>query len=130
MLLYKHSSRCPAAIQLFLDCNPQYWPFIPISQDEALRDNQSYQLPSSIPDDPSSLLTVSDRIRSDHETGYCMNDLPPVPSNKYTFSLRQRAEQFEYFKNKLDLEMPNFNLDLYNAAIVAVCKLYYSMTNT
>ncbi|CAF4318376.1 unnamed protein product, partial [Adineta steineri] len=30
MLLYKHSIRCPSASQLFLDCNRQYWNFVPI----------------------------------------------------------------------------------------------------
>ncbi len=122
MLLYKHSARCPAAIQLFLDCNPQYWSFIPMLQNEAQDDNQFYQLPNSIPMDPSSLFITSADLRSDNEAGCCMTDLPPLPSNKYTFSTRQCAQQFLYFKNKQDYRWPNFNLDLYNATILAVCK--------
>ncbi|CAF1416271.1 unnamed protein product [Adineta steineri] len=42
MLLYKHSIRCSSAIQLFLDCNPQYWDFVPMLKTEiqnSLRNN-------------------------------------------------------------------------------------------
>lgn len=123
MLLYKHSARCPTAMQLFLNCNPQYWSFVPMLEQEAQKDNQSYQLPHSVPHDPSSLLITSSNIRSDHEAGCCMTNLPPLPSNKYTFSTRQCAQQFQYFKTKQDYYIPNYNLNLYNAKIIAVCKL-------
>ncbi len=63
MLLYKHSARYPAAIQLFLDFNPQYWSFIPMLEREAQNNNQFYELPGSIPADPSSLLLTSARTR-------------------------------------------------------------------
>ena len=122
MLLYKHSARCPKAIQMFLDLNPRYWPLIPMPIREAQQENQSYVLPPSIPEDPTSHVITSIHTRSDHITGSCMVDLPPFPSNQYTFSTRQCAEQFRFFKTKEDLQMPNYNLDLYNATIVAVCK--------
>ena len=128
MLLYKHSARCPAAIQLFLDCNPHYWCFTPMPQQDAQRENQGYELPTSIPADPSSLSVTSAQTRSDHEAGCCMTDLPPFPSNQYTFSTGQCAQQFRYFKMKQDYHLPNGNLDLYNAVIIAVCKLTHPLS--
>ena len=125
MLLYKHSARCPAAMQLFLDCNSQYWPFIPMLEQDAQKDNQLYQLPPSIPPDPSSPLMTSSHTRTDHEAGCSMTNLPPLPSRQYTFSTRQSAQQFLYFKNRQDYYWPNFNLNLYRAAIIALCKYSY-----
>ena len=122
MLLYKHFARCPTAIQLFLDCNPHYWSFVPMLKQDAQQENHSYRRPSSIPIDPTSTTNANRHIRSDHETGLCMTDLPPLPSNDYTFSNRQCVEQFQYFQNKRDYQWPNFHLDLYNAKIIAVCK--------
>jgi hypothetical protein len=122
MLLYRHSARCPKAIQIFLDLNPHYWPLIPMPIHEAQRENQSYILSPTIPEDPTSHVITSIHTRSDHMSGSCMVDLPPFPSNQYTFSTRQCVEQFQFFKIKEDLRMPNCNLDLYNATIVAVCK--------
>ncbi|CAF1029997.1 unnamed protein product [Adineta ricciae] len=120
MLLYRHSARCPVAMQLFLQCNPQYWPLIPMLAPDAQYDNRSYKLPVSIPSDPTSPIVTNTHTRSDQEAGCCMTDLPPFPSKTYTFSTRQCAHQFEYFKNKQDYILPDFNLDLYQAAIVAV----------
>lgn len=122
MLLYRHSARCPAAMQLFLDCNPHYWSFVPMLQQDAQQENRYYSLPASIPIDPTSSVSSSVHLRSDHDAGSCMTDLPPLPSNEYTFSSRQCVEQFQYFQNKRDYRWPNFNLDLYNAKIIAVCK--------
>jgi hypothetical protein len=122
MLLYKHSARCPSAIQMFLDCNPRYWRFVPMTKDEAQSQNESYILPDSIPIDPTSHVVPNEYTRSDFEVGNCMNNLPLLPSENYTFSTRQCGKQFQAFKDKRDLLMPNFDLDLYNATIIAVCK--------
>ncbi|CAF1392821.1 unnamed protein product [Adineta steineri] len=120
MLLYRHSARCPVAMQLFLSCNPQYWPFVPMLNYYASDENRYYQLPAHIPADPTSPLGESVHRRSDCEAGTCMTDLPPMPFNRYTFSARQCAEQFQYFKNKRDYQPLNNNLDIYNAKIIAV----------
>ncbi|CAF1451534.1 unnamed protein product [Adineta steineri] len=45
MLLYKHSIRCPSAIQLFLDCNPQYWHFVLMLKTE-IQDSSTNNVPS------------------------------------------------------------------------------------
>ena len=35
MRLYLHSTQCPVALRSFLDCNPNYWCFIPMSRHDA-----------------------------------------------------------------------------------------------
>jgi hypothetical protein len=122
MLLYRHSARCSIAMQWFLDCNPHYWSFVPITKEQGELANQFYRLPASIPTDPTSPLVTQRSIRSDLDAGLFLTELPPLPSHNYTFSTRQCAEQFQIFKNERNLLLPNNNLDLYNAAIVAVCK--------
>lgn len=124
MLLYRHSARCPAAMQWFLNCNPHFWPFVPLEKTRAHMDNAIYVMPSSIPADPTSPMVTESNRRSDLEAGTCLNDLPDLPSDDYTFSTRQCAEQFKIFKNKDNQLLPNNDLDLYNATIVAVCKFF------
>ena len=124
MLLYRHSARCSVAMQWFLDCNPQYWSFVPITKEEARVDNEIYVRPSAIPTDPTSSEITRPRTRSDLEAGTCLTDLPPIPSDDYTFSTRQCAEQFEILKNEQNRLLANNDLDLYNGTIVAVCKWF------
>ncbi|CAF4892193.1 unnamed protein product, partial [Rotaria sp. Silwood2] len=47
----------------------------------------------------------------------------PKPPEGYTFSNRQIILQTQYFHQTRDGTLPNQNIDLYNATIVAVCKL-------
>ena len=122
MLLYRHSARCSKAMQWFLDCNPTFWNFVPMVKEKAHQDNQSYVLPSSIPLDPTSTIVTKQNERSDSETGLSLIDLPPLPSDDYTFSTRQCAQQFALFKEMKNRLQPNNDLDLYNASIVAVRK--------
>ena len=130
MLLYKHSARCPIAVQMFLNCNPQYWSLVPMLKTEAEQDNQYFHsLPDSIPEDPTSHFISSPDVRSDHEAGTAMNDLPPFPSDQYTFSNRQCMEQFQFFKTKQDLYKPNAHLDLYQATII-VLRMFQLIFNT
>ncbi len=35
MALYQHSAHCPSAMQWFLDENPEYWPFIPVEENDS-----------------------------------------------------------------------------------------------
>jgi hypothetical protein len=42
MRLYEHPMRWSNAIQLFFDNHPQYWPFVPMKNDEADRENHSH----------------------------------------------------------------------------------------
>lgn len=61
MLLYKHSTRCPSAIQMFLDCNPQYWKFVPVLPSNTTHGDQSTV--SNI-DDTLSMLSLNDEYDS------------------------------------------------------------------
>ncbi|CAF4923443.1 unnamed protein product, partial [Rotaria magnacalcarata] len=44
----------------------------------------------------------------------------PKPSTGYIFSNRQIGLQLSYFNKKRDKDLPNQDIDLYNATIVAV----------
>ena len=123
MLLYRHSTHCPVAMQLFLDCNPRYWPLIPMPWQQAQEENRRYptSTPPASPDRTSIAVTPID-TRSDQEVVCCLNDLPPVPSDQYAFSTRQSADQLEFFKTNQDLLMSNSHLDLYQATVVALCE--------
>ncbi|CAF1431374.1 unnamed protein product [Adineta steineri] len=120
-LLYKHSARCSYAIQMFLDCNPQYWCFVPMSTMEAETQNLTSDL-SSVCTAFDLSLTFPTNIHSyhDQEAGAYMTDLPPLPSENYTFSIHQRSKQIQLLKDKRECLKPNLHLDLYNATIIAV----------
>lgn len=121
MLLYRHSARCPTALRWFLHRYPIFWSLVPMPTEQAFQDNAHYQLPSTIPTDPSSPIPTDRHQRSDHQAGTMMTKLPPVPSEQYSFSLRQCAEQFQLFKNERERFTVDHHLDLCNATIIAVC---------
>ena len=91
-----------------------------MSREEADQDNAHYQLPATVPMDPTSPLSSDPLTRSDLDAGNYMSNLPPLPDRRYTFSTRQCVEQFQLLKDERNRLEPNTNLDLYNATIVAV----------
>ena len=42
MKLYQHSAQCPVAMQIFLDANQQYWPFVPMTIEESQQSEQQF----------------------------------------------------------------------------------------
>lgn len=115
MRLYQHSVRCPVAMQIFLDANPQYWRFIPMTLEESESPlQQNIQRP-----------ILSDELdwnlRSKEDSIACIEAVPRPPTG-FTFSNRQILLQTQYFHKKRDKNLPNLDIDLYNATIVAVCK--------
>jgi len=120
MHLYRHSTECPSAIQMFLDENPRYWRFVPMSNEEADQAEQTIII--------STMDIKSTDIRKDGEIKLFIQNLPVPPSPKYRFSTRQYHLQYAFFKSQRDLGTPNCHLDLYNAKIIAVCK-YFSYKN-
>ncbi|CAF4331922.1 unnamed protein product [Adineta steineri] len=56
--------------------------------------------------------------RTTTNVAWCMNNLPSPPSN-YQYSLRQKLEQLNFFRDRSDLFTSRF-LNLYNTTIVMV----------
>ena len=135
MSLYKHAARCPWTIQLFLQYNPSYWRFIPVTINEAMQHDRNYVLPKHLilhdNVNPTSIgsrnrydIQKTQNTRSDEQVRTCMRQIPPLPTG-YTFSIRQRIEQFQYFKNLSDTKVKlNGSIDLFNVAVIAVCKYH------
>ncbi|CAF1439543.1 unnamed protein product [Rotaria sordida] len=113
MRLYQHSAQCPIALQIFLDANPQYWCFIPMQIEEAQTSEEQII-------ERANLSNQADlNRRSKHETHIYVESIPKPP-NTYVFSNRQIELQSEYFHYKKDKILPNRDIDLYNATIVAL----------
>ncbi len=114
MHLYRHSVECQSAIQMFLDENPRYWRFVPMSNEDADQPEQNILT--------STMDMKSTDVQNDDEIKLFIQNLPAPPPN-YRFSIRQYLLQYAYFKSRRNIEtMPNQHLDLYNAKIIAVCK--------
>ncbi|CAF1488345.1 unnamed protein product [Adineta steineri] len=131
MHLYQHSPRCSIAMQMFLNCYPHYWIFVPMPSHTAQEQNMNY-----IPSESTTayFLHLNPRIstryssssssssfvtRNDREIRQCLSHIP-LPPVGYQFSEQQRDAQVEFFKYKQDYQLPDLPLDLYNASIIAV----------
>lgn len=118
MLLYRHSTQCPAAIQIFLDENSQYWRFVPMLNNQADQVEQNIAISSRD-------IKINQIIRSDEDIKRMIENLPLPPPN-YRFSQRQYHLQYSFFQTGKDYNtFPNVHLDLYNAKIIAVRKCYH-----
>lgn len=121
MRLYRHSTLCGTAMQMFLDCNPQYWCCVPMKHTVAENDDRIYQqIPSTINIIANQSSINRKNIRGDEEVQWYMYNLPLPPAG-YRFSQRQQHQQYLFFKYNQDFIMPSSHLDLYNATIIFVC---------
>ena len=123
MWLYQHAARCPQAIQLFVDANPDYGCFIPMSIDDPAlkRDNATYS-----PSDEEQL-NSGPYVRAAPYAKH-ITRLLPTPPESYVFSDRQKFEQRRFFQTGKDRFLSSrleTNVDLYDAAIIAV-RMYRS----
>ena len=116
MKLYQHSVRCPVAMQIFLDTNPQYWRFLPMTLEESEKPEQQNILRPLLTDE------IDWNLRSTEDCRIYVEAVPKPPSG-YIFSNRQILLQAQYIHKKRDKTAPNGDIDLYHATIVAVCKL-------
>ncbi|CAF1366679.1 unnamed protein product [Rotaria sordida] len=108
--LYQHFTHCTKALQLFLQYNPEYWPFVPMKVADAQFDDLSYK---NMADD--NITEDSINIQNVYPTNV------PKPPAGYTFSQRQLAEQRQFFTNFHPRHYQFYStLDLYRATIVAV----------
>ena len=112
----KHSPRCSAALQLFLDYNPEYWCLVPMKTMEVNMVNTN-RIPPSV----SSSVIETSWARTDEDIRLIIERLPEPPSG-YDFSINQRQQQHHFFKLRHDVIVPRDNVDLYNADIVTICK--------
>lgn len=102
MQLYQHTSQCSIAIQLFLDANPSYWPFIPMTTAEA---NQA-------------TTDIFYTNRNESLTKF-LNNIP-VPPHGFKFSKRQIEQQSQWFQKNQMVTSINDHVNIYQAAIIAV----------
>ena len=105
MRLYEHPMRCPTAIQAFLDMHAHYWRFVPRTNDEAEREDNSR--------------TASKRSTVKASTQQYIDAIPKPPSG-YKFSQLQIEKQHEFFRMQLYKEKLNEHYDAYRAAIIAI----------
>ncbi|CAF1457059.1 unnamed protein product [Rotaria sordida] len=113
MKLYQHSTQCPIAMQIFLDANPQHWRFVPMTLEESERSERKMIPPYTFSEE------ISWTIRSKEDTQIYVETVPKPPKG-FTFSNRQIMLQTQYFHKTQDRTLPNQDIDLYNATIVAV----------
>ena len=147
MLVYQHSPRCPAVLQHFLDHNPDYWCLVPMQWLEAKADDEMTASSSSnrsvavaaVVNAPSLDRSptfqpkpmffadvLGGNTRSQEESIWLAKTVPKPPTGR-RFSHRQIQEQIDFFKYKKESHvMPSNLVDLYNYAIVAVCKCPFS----
>ncbi|CAF2085893.1 unnamed protein product [Rotaria magnacalcarata] len=109
MSLYKHTIQCSAAVQMFLNNNPLYWCFVPMT----ILDADQYDMYACIKRE-----TIDDSIE-DNDIGKCLADIPKSPSG-YKFSKRQIEQQKEFFQKKLYNEPIYDRVPLHNAQVIAV----------
>ena len=100
-------------MQIFLDANPHYWRFVPMAIEEAEAPLQSLIQRPVLSDQ------LDWNLRAIEDCRVCVEAVPKPPM-RHTFSNRQIVLQTEYFHKKRDKNLPNQEIDLYDATIVAV----------
>jgi hypothetical protein len=126
MRLYQHSARCSVALRAFLDCNPDYWCFVPLLWYDAQAENIATfrERSSSQPQDPEMDNVIGMGAIGNHRVALCLDHVPLSPA-AYAFSYEQRRKQHSFFEafllSNVD-QMPYSAIDLYKMAIIAVRK--------
>ena len=134
MRLYTHSARFPIALGAFLDCNPDYWCFIPMPWDDALF-NDICHFKRGI-GDTEQHATETDQNDDDDDNDDGEDDPQlqnyvervPFPPLGCIFSHRQRQKQRRFFRDFLALSFLPFSyrsLDLYQYKVITVCQYSY-----
>lgn len=127
MRLYQHIAHCPVAIQLFLEHNPNYWCFVPMSEEELVVEERIY-----IETDRSDSLAGGSGISfvpetlTQHERNVSEHlNLIPLPLTRRHFSAFQLKQQRLFFDRLLFHnadEYPFVEINMYQMKIIAVCK--------
>ncbi|CAF4063110.1 unnamed protein product, partial [Rotaria sordida] len=111
MLLYRHPTQCSATIQMFLDYNKHYWPFVPMTIEEANQDDTNYQRVHAT--------TTMSNVHLDRDIRKYLKAVPKPPAG-YKFSKYQIEKQAKFFQKYYISPPTNEQVDLYNANIIAV----------
>lgn len=123
--LADHSSHCTVALNMFLQCQPKYWCFVPMTCTNADLDDVKFE--QSYHENPCTTSVISPYERSVDLIHWCIEHLPTPPYH-YRFSKRQRIQQHEFFLNRYE-KFPTRFLDMYNATIVVACKFLRSISH-
>ncbi|CAF2835561.1 unnamed protein product [Rotaria sp. Silwood2] len=111
MLLYQHPKQCSATVQAFLDGNPQFWPLVPMKNEDADADNVRYER-------MRLTTTTISNIYQDENIQKYLKDLPNPPEG-YRFSKRQVEKQIHFFRKNFHSTKLYDEVPLYNATIIA-----------
>ena len=100
-------------MQLFLDAHPRYWRFVPMTIDESERECERAI------ERPVFSVELEWNQRSADECHLYVQSVP-TPHPGLVFSHRQTMLQTQFFCNKRDLDLPQPEIDLYEATIATV----------
>lgn len=124
MRLYHHTTRCPVAMQLLLDTNPDLWCFVPMANDQAMIDDLDFfstEAPIVFENGKKDKPVCH---KSDHSNAidrFISQVSTPLPG--YSFTHRQREQQRVLFQRMLDRSFHWVGkCDLFEATIIAVRK--------
>ena len=123
MRLYQHAARCPSALRVFLECNPQYWCFIPRPCNETMM-NHFNCLGEPLERVSEMDHLVQSGVIDDRRLIRYLEHVPLPPAG-FMFSYQDRQQQRFFFKHLLSVhhdQMPYIPLDLYKVSIIAVRK--------
>ncbi|CAF1203513.1 unnamed protein product [Adineta steineri] len=123
MRLYQHSARCPIALRSFLECNPNYWCFIPMLLHEALAENILYTRTSNY--STAELYDFIPMIAIDNQRVENYLSHIPLSPVSYAFSYQQRQKQRLFFESIVpfstnEQSLPYSPLHLYKVALIVV----------
>ncbi len=138
MRLYVHSARCLVALRSFLDCNPDYWCFIPTFWHEAITDDlthfRSRRTASSSSNRTAGAVATAAHLELtntvaigaiDNQRVARYLEYIPLPPAAYVFTYQQRQKQrlfFEQFLSTPIQHQPYSVVDLYQMKTIAVRK--------
>ena len=133
MRLYHHTTRCPVAMQLVLDTNPDLWCFVPMTNEQAMIDDLDFfstDAPIVIENGKSFITSIGGKKskptchKSDNSNAVDrFISQVSTPLNGYSFTHRQREQQRLLFQRMLDRSFHWVGkCHLFEATIIAVRK--------
>ncbi|CAF4337362.1 unnamed protein product, partial [Adineta steineri] len=115
--LYRHSARCPAVLELFLNNNPSYWCFVPVPMKREMRS----RIHTPSPPPPLLAAAAPFSIQRQDIMVQRLADNVPKPMGDYEFTPEHVSEQKQFFKYCKDRHPINMHhLRFHQATIVAV----------